>query len=147
MPRNVRLVRFFEKMEMMRALLSAFAEISPARDAEFSHTFVTERLKSRVLLLRLTNILYDGQDVYNGLRGKPRHGGAADMMDRQQVFAQNFFDLFRFPFKFFRPFGTVFYHFDFHIFPLKTRIVFATVSVKNFLRRIQNVSAFCVFLT
>lgn len=63
MPRNVRLVRFFEKMEMMRRFSLPLRKYPPARDAEFSHTFVTERSKAAFCSSALRYPLLTGRSL------------------------------------------------------------------------------------
>ena len=100
---DVRAVALFENMHLMRALVAAFPKISPARNAEFAHTLVAERLEFGIQRVDLSDIFHDGHDIDDRFCLQSFDGGTADMVHGDALAAEYFFYFFALFAEFIRP--------------------------------------------
>ena len=98
---------FFEDMDMVRAVISAFGIEAPAGNAEFAPAVAAERPELRIMGVHEGNVLYYGHYIDDRFGGKTFDGSTADMVYSNAVLPQDLPDLFLFFLKHLFPFRAV----------------------------------------
>ena len=93
---NIPRVALGKYVDLVGAGVAAFAQIAPSGDAELPEIFIADGRKRGGCRVGLGQGAHDRQDVDDRLCGEARDGRAADVVDADQVFAQDGPDFLRF---------------------------------------------------
>ena len=87
MAQNVLFIFLLKNMYLMGPFVTAFSQISPTRNTELSHIFITYGFKLALHPVHFADIPDDRHDVDDWFCAKSRHRSAADVINSCRFFS------------------------------------------------------------